>query len=112
MSEQNAREAHSSFDSVDHGFMINHGKTLTVTPKFLEEPPAADAVSAEEINDNFQHNADIVISNTEKTKKEKSESEEILSSVEDQQCNYQIEESFCMKPQQQSNYFDGLKERK
>ena len=75
MSEQNAREAHSSFDSVDHGFMINHGKTLTVTPKFLEqEQPPADANDSAHANNNFQQKTDMLISNTEKTKKEQSSS--------------------------------------
>ena len=57
--------------------MINHGKTLTVTPKFLEqEQPPADG------ND-FQQKSDFVVSNTEKTRKEQSSFDQEASRGED-----------------------------
>ena len=84
MSEQNAREAHSSFDSVDHGFKINHGKTLTVTPKFLEQEPAGDANHSAHDYNTFQQKSDIVISNTEKTRKEQSSCEQSQQQDDDE----------------------------
>ena len=60
--------------------MINHGKTLTVTPKFLEqEQPPADG------ND-FQQKSDFVVSNTEKTRKEQSSFDQV-SQGEDEEEN-------------------------
>ena len=54
MSDQNAQQnlTANSFDSVEHGFMVNHGKTLTVTPKFLA-PANGDEEESRAEHDNF-----------------------------------------------------------